>query len=248
MIQSVTADVALKRRRTVNSLGTGTVHWSTDFLGVRSTEIIDEPQALLIEMNANETIVPHFHAVDQFQVFVAGSGTLGRADAAPITVQYVDHHTAYGPIVAGGHGLSYFALRRQIDSGPVYIDKPGYRDLLKPTPKRNRYTSPMGLSTEPVLSNRSEVVFEPLFDEKDGADGFAAFMLRMGPNMTTKGLDPKVARGLHYLVVNGSFELNGANYGPWSTIFVDPTEAAHELRSAAKGVEVVVMQFPREPS
>ena len=37
-------------------------------------------------MNAGETIVPHFHEVDQFQIFVAGSGGMGRNAAAPLVV------------------------------------------------------------------------------------------------------------------------------------------------------------------
>ena len=39
MIHAIAADEALKRRRTVHSLGTGHVHWSTDFLSLRSVSL-----------------------------------------------------------------------------------------------------------------------------------------------------------------------------------------------------------------
>ena len=72
MVQAIAGETALKGRKMIKSGGTGEEHWRTDFLGKRADgEIKDhQPQAFLIEMSANEVIVPHFHEVDQFQVFV----------------------------------------------------------------------------------------------------------------------------------------------------------------------------------
>lgn len=49
-------------------------------------------------MTPGEVLLPHFHAVDQFQIFIAGSGGIGRthADVTPVLVHYADHHTGYG--------------------------------------------------------------------------------------------------------------------------------------------------------
>ena len=244
MIHAIAADEALKRRRTVHSLGTGHVHWSTDFLSLRSTEIKDEPQALLIEMNADEVILPHFHPVDQFQIFIAGSGKLGRKDAAAIMLQYTDHHVAYGPITAGAQGLSFFALRRLTDSGPVYMDKPGYREKLVPSPKRSHEIGPLPLSTELVLKARTQVALEPLFEENYD-DGLAAYVLRIGGGMTTTAPAPHSGGGQHYLVLNGAMDIGGKSYGPWSTIFVDCAECAPLVSGGDKGAEVLIMQFAR---
>jgi len=130
MVQAVAGASALKARRMVKSTGTGEEHWRTDFIGRRGEGVTrEEPQAFLIEMSSNEVIVPHFHEVDQFQVFVAGSGSLGRhATAGPLAVHYADHHTGYGPINAGALGFSYFTLRARTDPGAVYLHKPGYRE------------------------------------------------------------------------------------------------------------------------
>lgn len=245
MIHAVVGSEALARRRKVQSLGTGLPHWSTNFLGTRSTEIRPEPQALLIEMNANETIVPHFHAVDQFQIFVAGSGTLGRNDASPVSVQYVDHHTAYGPLAAGPQGLSYFALRAQTDSGPVYLDAPDTRERLLPTKKRHRLANRLALSTEPVRLDRTSVALEPLLDEADGDDGLAAWLLRLGPDMTTTGPDPRAGAGLSVLVLAGSVEHTGTSYGLWSALAADREEPPLEICAGHQGLEAVLVRFPR---
>ena len=153
MVQAVAGEQALKQRKVVTSGGTGAQYWRTNFLGKRGDGQLseDQPQAFLVEMSANETIVPHFHEVDQFQIFVAGSGGMGRNAAAPLVVHYADHHTGYGPINAGPQGYSYFTLRAKSDPGAHYLHKPGYRDLLKPSLKRHATVSGVALSTEPVL-------------------------------------------------------------------------------------------------
>src|SRR5258706_4586143 len=143
MVHAMTGTKALQGRRMIKSKGTGQEHWRTDFIGLPSDgEVKNQPQAFLIEMTPNETIVPHFHEVDQFQVFVAGGGGLGRNNdvAHPIAVHYADHHTGYGPINAGPQGFSYFTLRAKTDSGAIYLHHPGYRDKFKSNPNIPHYS------------------------------------------------------------------------------------------------------------
>ena len=239
---------ARQGRRIIKSRGTGEEHWRTDFLGLRSDgQPRNEPQAFLIEMSPNETIVPHFHEVDQFQVFVAGGGGLGRNNevAHPIAVHYADHHTGYGPINAGPQGFSYFTLRAKTDPGAVYLHQPGYREKLKPS-KQRHYLAPVTLSTEPVLLSRGGVALEPLPGNQDQeADGLGAFMLRMGPDMQTTGPDPRRTGGQYYLVANGSLDRNGRSYPAWSTIFVDPAETPLEIHAGSQGLEALILQYAR---
>jgi hypothetical protein len=192
-----------------------------------------------------DIIVPHFHEVDQFQVFVSGSGSLGRqAAAGPLAVHYADHHTGYGPINASAQGFSYFTLRARTDPGAVYLHKPGYRERLKPSKKRHGVADGLSLSTEPVLMSRKEIAAEKLLGDLDGSDGLAASLIRMGPGMTLTGPDPVATGGQHYLVVNGSLEMGGEEYAGWSTVFVPATDPALELRAGPKGLEVMLLQYP----
>lgn len=247
-MQAIMGETALKGRKEIISRGTGEQHWRTDYLGRQGNygPITDDPQAFLVEMNAGENIVPHFHEVDQFQVFVAGSGGLGRqaAPSAQMMVHYADHHTGYGPIVAGPHGYSYFTLRARSDPGAHYLHKPGYREKLKPSPKRHG-TADLTLSTEPVLMLRREMAVEKLMPELDGADGLGAALIRMGPGMSHTGPDPEATGGQYCLVLNGSLELPSGSYGKWSAVFVPATDAPLAMTAGPKGLETLFLQFAR---
>jgi len=247
MVQAIAGESALKGRRIIKSRGTGEEHWRTDFLGKQGNggEIVNEPQAFLVEMHASETILPHFHEVDQFQVFVAGGGSLGRHAAGLLAVHYADHHTGYGPINAGPHGYSYFTLRAKSDPGAHYLHKPGYREALKPSPKRHGVAADITLSTEPVLMERKEVAVEKLMPDLDGTDGLGAALIRMGPGMTHTGPDPRATGGQYYLVVNGGLELKAGSYSAWSTVFVSATDAPLALTAGPKGLEALLLQFSR---
>ena len=248
MVQAMTGTQALQGRRMIKSKGTGQEHWRTDFIGLPSDgEVKNEPQAFLIEMTPNETIVPHFHEVDQFQVFVAGGGGLGRNNdvAHPIAVHYADHHTGYGPINAGPQGFSYFTLRAKSDSGAIYLHQPGYRDKLKPSKKRH-HLAHVTLSIEPVLLNRTHVAFEPLIENQEtNADGLGAFLLRMGPGMKAAGPDPRGTGGQYYLVMNGLLERDGEHYPAWSTLFVDAADPPLAVTAGAQGLEALILQYSR---
>ena len=249
MIYTMSGKEALQRRHVVKSPGTGIEHWGTEFFGPRSsTTAAPGPQATMSEMSANETIVQHFHGISQFQIFAAGSGKIGRGDALqPLTVQYKDHHTAYGPVIAGPQGLTFMALRIKTgDSAPVYLDKPGYREKLKPSKRRNWVSSPVGLSIEPVMEHRKEVVWEPLFAAAEIKDEMSARMLRLGAGMATTGPDPKMAGGYYVFVANGSLAWAGENYPRWSMVAVEPNEDAVEIRAGDQGLEALILQYPRE--
>ena len=248
MIYARSGADALAKRNVVISPGTGNQHWGTVFFGPRSSSSsAPGPQATMSELSANETILPHFHGVTMFQLFIAGSGTIGRSAQAlePLTVQFKDHHTAYGPVVAGPQGLSFVALRMYTgDSAPIYLDKPGYREKLQPSKKRNLTSSPVRFSIEPVLKARTEVSWEPLFDASD--DGMAAHIVRLGDGMAAKGPDPATAGGYYVFVGNGSLVHGGEELPLWSMVVVEPNEPAFEIRAGSRGLEALVLQYPRD--
>lgn len=250
MVQAVLGEQALKARRAIKSRGTGEEHWRTDYIGKPGDGTLkSEPQAFLIDMSANEVIVPHFHEVDQFQVFVAGNGSLGRSKdgAAPLSIHYADHHTGYGPINAGPQGYAYFTLRAKSDPGAHYLHKPGYREALKPSAKRHGVADGIALSTEPVLLDRKETSVEPLMPEVNG-DGLGMSMIRMGPGQAFTGPDPRATGGQYYLVVNGGLEFGGASYAKWSMVFLTGEESPLSFKSGPKGLEALLLQFSKHES
>ena len=248
MIYTRSGADALAKRAVVISPGTGNQHWGTVFFGPRSSSgHAPGPQATMSDLNANETIVPHFHGVSMFQLFVAGYGTIGSRGQVlqPLTVQFKDHHTAYGPIVSGPQGLSFVALRMYTGiSEPTYLNQPGAREKLKPSRRRNLTAGPVKFSIEPLLQARTEASWEPIYEETD--DGMAAHLVRLGAGMTANGPDPKRAGGYYVFVGNGSL-IHGEEELPlWSMVVVEPNEEKFEIRAGAKGLEALVLQYPRE--
>lgn len=249
MIYSMSGTEALSRRTMHPSPGTGIEHWGTVFFGPRSsTSVAPGPQATMSDLNANETILAHFHGTTQFQLFTAGSGIIGKNGAlTPLMVQFKDHHTAYGPITAGPGGLSFMALRiRTGVSAPVYLNRPGYKDHLRPSKRRNLLSAPQVLSTPPVLESRKEVSWEPLFDQFAIDDEMNGHLVRMGANMSAMGPDPKASAGYYVFVANGSMINEGTELPLWSMVAVEPDEDLFEIRAGKLGLEVLVLEFPIE--
>lgn len=234
----------------VNSPGSGIEHWGSSYFGPRysTAEIARSPQALVTEMSANETILPHFHPVPQFQLFPAGSGKMGREDIQPLMVQYKDRHSAYGPLVAGPNGCTFIALRNKTgDSAPVYLSKPGYKEKLKPSKRRNWISPHISLSTRPLMKFRKEVAWEPVFQaERTIADELDAKLVRLGAGMSAMGPDPKLGGGYYVFVANGSLDQDGTELPLWSLVFVEPAENAIEIKAGKNGLEALVLQFPKD--
>lgn len=248
MIYAVNGSEALQDMQVVTSRGTGQQHWSARFLGPRDTSSTTDlrPHALVTEMAPDETILPHFHGVPQFQIFSGGSGKMGRNDVRPLMVQYKDRFTAYGPVVAGPHGLTFFAMRMQaMNSSPVYLGRPDAREKLKPSKRRNLFSQPLVLSTAPVLAHRKELSRESLYAETHD-DALSAELLRMGSGMAVMGPDPKAAGGQYLFVVNGSLERAGEILPLWSMVAIEPDDQAVEIKAGKTGLEVLLLQFPIE--
>ena len=248
MIHVKNGTEVLDNLRPVASRGTGIEHWGSSYFGPRysSEELAPGPQSLMTQMCAHETILPHFHGVTQFQLFPSGSGMLAKTELRPLMLQYKDHHTGYGPLVAGPHGLTFISLRNRTgNSHPVYLSKPGYREQLKPSKRRNWVTPHIPLSTRPVLQYRKDVAWEALYDAAKIDDELSAHIVRLGAGLSTPGLDPQAGGGCYLFVANGSLEISGQSLPEWSMVYVDPDEAAYEIRAGTLGAEVLVMQFPK---
>src|SRR5947209_4589797 len=109
MIRTGTFERARAERRH-HILPNGTGFWRTGLITSPAQERVS-PQAFLVEQDPDSVIEPHFHLENEFQVMVAGSGSLGRHPVEPVSVHYAGAHTGYGPIASGSDGLSYFTLR-----------------------------------------------------------------------------------------------------------------------------------------
>ncbi len=196
------------------------------------------PQAFLVERPyPNPRVAPHFHDIDQFQVIVAGDGRMGKKEVKPITFQYADAYTPYGPIVGRDDGISFFTLRAVASGG--YFAMPGSRQHMPGRAGRN-IAATFDIEREPLPAH--EVMREPLMEPE--ADGVYAEGLRLGAHASTTGVAPD-AGCQYYLVCTGSLVQDGRTMAAKSLIHVAPGEDTPLLQAGPEGANVLVMQFPR---
>ena len=193
--------VSITERRAEEVARAGGNGWRYDYIG--SPGLIDaSPQAFLVErLYPDARIDPHFHDIDQFQIVVDGQCRMGKKQANPVTYQYADAYTPYGPIVGKEEGFAFFTLRPIASGG--FFAMPGNRHNMPCRAGRN-LAGKFDLNA-PRPSIR-ECVEESLMAPQ--ADGVDAVGFRLGPRAQLNG-PPSNAGGQYYLVCDG--EVNGGN-------------------------------------
>jgi hypothetical protein len=198
------------------------------------------PQGFLVEQPPGSITLPHFHETNQFQVFVDGIGSMGKHAAEPLTVQYANGHTPYGPIKASETGVKYFTLRQRWDPGAKYM--PGARDKLEKGNQRTRIKANIPLTTSDAQRALTDVAIDTIFERED--DGMAAWIYRVAPDRDVTTPDPTGTGGQYLVVAAGELSLGSKTYDRWSTIFVTGEEPAPTITATDKGLDLLVLQFP----
>jgi hypothetical protein len=195
------------------------------------------PQAYLVKQPPHSHTRPHFHQTNQYQVFVAGGGQLGKLRADPYTVQFAAANTPYGPIQAEAEGVSYFTLRQCWDSGAKYL--PAQRDLLV----RGQQRQLVGMASADVgAMSRPDAFEEVLIPAAE--DGVMAMRYVLPPNESALTPDGSHAGGQYHVVMGGAVVRNGESYGLLSVEFVSPEEGAVPLCAGQEGLDLLVLRFP----
>jgi hypothetical protein len=209
---------------------------------VEGNEINDNglPQGFLVQQPPGSVTLPHFHEVNQFQVFVGGDGRLGKRAAGPLTVQYAGAHSPYGPIAAGDAGVTYFTLRAAWDPGAKYM--PQSRGRLRPGPRRQTLGTirPYDPAALRVLTQPETVA---LIEREP--DGMAAWLMRLGPGAESSIPDPADSGGQYHVVAGGTLLKDGDAMPALSCLYVTPDEPAYIARAGNAGLELLVLQFPK---
>ena len=190
---------------------------------------------LVVRPFAGARIEPHFHDVDQFQVVIEGDGRIGKKAVRPITFQYADAFTPYGPIVANERGLSFFTLRN-ISSGGFWA-MPGNRHNMPVRAGRNIEGT---FEVSSCMPAPGQTIDEQLMEQE--ADGVAAAGIRMGADARSAGL-PACGRGQFYLVCAGALVADGKVLPERSLIRVEPGDPPPQLQAGRDGAQVLALQF-----
>jgi hypothetical protein len=199
------------------------------------------PQGFLVYQPPGSVTPPHFHETNQFQVFVDGTGSMGKYAAAPLTVQYASGHTPYGPIVAGEEGVRYFTLRQQWDPGAKYM--PQSRGKLKKGNQRSRIKANILVHDDTARAVRKTVGVESIFEGE--LDGLSAGIYYLGEYDNLTLPSPSVTGGQYLVVASGVMMYDGKLFDRWSTIYVTPDEEAFEVQAGSEGLDLLLLEFPR---
>ena len=209
-------------------------------------------QAFLVEQNPHWVTPTHYHLEQQFQVIMAGHGTIGRHDVGRLCVHYAAPQTAYGPIVAGPDGVSYLTLRMSGDTSAWYLHKPGSRERMQPGLKREQqHGAPQASMSADALASLASTTVEVLIAPRP--DGLAAHLLRIAPGQEhnhdramvadpAESASPAYA-GRYYVVSQGTVSLGGQSAPACSVAFASADENV-TLHAGPQGAEVIVLQFP----
>ena len=217
----------------------------TDLILPDNASPAPRPQAFLVEQTSNWTLPTHFHQEHQFQVFVAGGGTIGKNPIERLSVHYASPHSGYGPLISGDDGISYFTLRAVGDTGAWYL--PEQREHLR---LRIRKQQAHAVPASHVNLEQLRVLPQPIQETLivPDAGGLAAWLVRLPANQSTPPpTSSEAGGGRFYVVTQGSLLSNGDELSALATVFVTSEERL-ELRSGKDGLEVLVLQFPAEAS
>lgn len=232
MIVSGNFETAESGRQAVTIL-TGDVFGRTNIVG-GGPDGKGGPHAYLVEQSPGVVLPPHFHLTDQFQVVVAGGGTLGRShELAFATVHYARAKTAYGPLIAGADGLSYLTLRPHVEYGGHYLSDPG-TVVDRRAPK---------FQTTGHADRASTLACAAIIDPQ--TDGLAAWQAKLAAGDPLQVPEGPRHAGRFCVVMAGKVVVEKEVFPPWSCIWMSAGEPPGHITAGPQGAELLTLQFPR---
>jgi hypothetical protein len=197
------------------------------------------PTVFLAEQPPNCELLTHFHRQNQFQLFVDGTGTIGREQIGPVTVHYAGAYTGYGPLLSGAKGLKYFTIRSVFDTGLIPATEA--REKMVRGPKRHAQAQ-LGepWSVERLASLGAPQVNCALPEEK----GLGAVHVRLPAGAAFPLETIPDSHGQFVFVLAGSAEMQGTELAPWESLFATADERDVRVVAGAQGAELVVLHMP----
>lgn len=215
------------------------------FFGEAARRQGEGPQAFMAETPAGTAGHPHFHNVDQYQIFYPASGATykNKLIDSPL-LHYTDAYTAYGPYASGPDAPSeHLTLRARHSSVTAYVPEErgklaGIRHV------RRHFTVQLG-APRSLQSGHAcvDVLIEP------DSDGLAAYLVQAGPD-TQSGLPPlgAVSGGQYCCLLDGSIREGESTFTPDAVRWDGPGENADAFMAGASGMRFVVLRFPDPPT
>jgi hypothetical protein len=216
----------------------------TDYFGRPLDLDVPGAQSHLVEPQDPDLVVePHYHVQDQYQVFVDTVGRFGRRElTAPVSVQYSDAYTPYGPFSSSdGNGLHFVTVRMRPDPGPRFLTDPVAREERRSKGGRQRVWN----LSEPAADRSGAVQTIEAFD--DGV-GVHRITLEAGDRAAGHALG---ATALQVnIVIEGGLVDGGRLHPRLTHILVEADDEVPVFTAGDRGADVLVLGFrkPDPPS
>ena len=198
------------------------------------------PTVALIEQPPNFEFMPHFHRQNQFQVFVDGSGTLGRQTLAPVVVHYAGAFTGYGPLVAGPQGITYFTLRPVCESG--FITLAQRQEQMIVGPKRHAHSESIKVASVTDMQAWTRTHEEYVIAL--GEDGLGARLVNLPSHANIECTHPVGSQGQFIFVLQGSALTSDYSLGVWEQLYVTQDEVIPQIIAGEQGVQFLCLSVP----
>ena len=217
----------------------------TDLIGSHLERQTGE-QAFLVEQAANWVTPPHYHLEHQFQIVIAGNGTIGRHQVGPLSVHYAAPETGYGPVEAGEFGLTYLNLRVSADSGAWYLHKPGSRERMQRDlqHEQSHAASQNRLSGE-ALAGLSQTSIESLIEPR--ADGLAVFLINLAPGQDHQFDCQPGSAGRFYVITQGEAAISASTLQSLAVVYC-PASDQISLKPALPALKCWCCSFRFKPA
>lgn len=226
------------RTRHFNELYNGMKYWRGDYFET-PTNLPFSPQAYLVQQPPNITNPTHFHIQNQFQLFTAGSGFIGKNDIKPYTVHYAGAYTGYGPLVSSESGLHYITLRSLRDPGAKFI--PEKRAELINGPKHHFTSEPLEVLSE---SNLKSLQNPCKIDIHIDPCGLGISQLRIPANCSFKIDFLNNSTSAFLVVLGGTIIQNEHALGVHENIFLSNEHEPITVNTTETGSDMLFLQFP----
>ena len=204
------------------------------------SDIPDGPQAhVAIQGAATAPIGTHFHGVDQFQVFVRGSGTVGRHRVVEGSAHYADRYTVYGPLHPGPAGMAYLTLRPAHDTGTSFMPAARQKlaDVLEASDRSAGDRRNLSVDLHgPTWAGG----WQDLVGHDDGLR-ISVFVAGPGQAVETRSV---ASAGAYALVLSGSLITDEGGCALTGALRWLPPGSGVEGRAGPDGARVAVLQFP----
>jgi hypothetical protein len=200
----------------------------------------ESASAFLVEYRPlpGQAIRPHFHKVAQFQVVIGGNGRIGKVPVPPISFQYADPSTPYGPISPADEqrGIDFLTLRPVSRNGLWWM--PGNNHELEGRLRRNRANTVPPDAPLPAEGVQRTQMIE---SDEDGLDGY---LVRLAPGAETVVEVPAGSWGQYHLVTRGTVSAGGRRDLERMSLLYTEKDESVTFTAGVDGGEVLVMQFP----